>query len=147
MLGCVSAEPKPQVPDAPKDIRITTLWLATTLPQDSDSNGYSDLFEISMYLFAEPYPIPVLRPGKLNFKLVLADGTVVTEWNLDEAGVAAASTRLSVGPGYIFKLNLLDRTSDKLPRQQAEIVGTFTAADGTVVHQRSPTIKVGKIGV
>jgi hypothetical protein len=149
LAACVSADDKPahNSPQRPADSKLTTMWLATTLPQDTDGNGYVDLFDISMYLFAEPYPIPVQQPGSLNFKLVNVQGKTLCEWNLDPAAVAAGSATLPAGPGYLFRLNLLDHASDTLPRQQAEILGTFTSPDGSVIRQRSSTFKVGRTGL
>ncbi|MFN9992217.1 MAG: hypothetical protein ACK54H_02635 [Phycisphaerales bacterium] len=147
--GCVAADdaPRQTAADTPVGARVTTMWLATTPPQDSDGNGCPDLIDVSMYLFAEPHPIPLQQPGTLLFKLVSASGEELASWQLAEEAVASGSASLPAGPGYLFRLNILDRGSDKLPRQQAEILATFTGRDGTVVRQRSSTFKVGKVGI
>lgn len=149
LFGCVSAESRPEQSSVatPAGAKLTTLWLATTLPQDSDGNGYPDLFDVSMYMFAEPHPIPLQQPGRLSFKLVGVGGKEIATWDLSEDAVAAGSATLPAGPGFFFRLNLLDRGSDAIPRQQAEIFAVFNGRDGTVVRQRSSTFKVGKVGV
>jgi len=147
--GCVAADDanRQTASATPVGAKLTTMWLATTPPQDSDGNGCPDLIDVSMYLFAEPHPIPLQQPGTLLFKLVAVSGEELASWQLAEEAVASGSASLPAGPGYLFRLNLLDRGSDKLPRQQAEILATFTSRDGTVVRQRSSTFKVGKVGI
>jgi hypothetical protein len=142
--GCVTEgkrpPPPPQpVPPQPRDLQPDRVVRAVGLPEDTDRSGHSDLIPITVYLFATNYDAPLSVPGRFVFALRTPDGAELARWEFDEARTQAASRMFLVGPGYTFRLNLLDVGSDQLPISEPLLFVSFYPRHGAPVEPRAGT--------
>ena len=150
--GCVADGPSPrQAPRAPaaqpSGIVATVVDLAAArYARDSDKNGFADEIDVTAFLFAQSHDMPLTIPGEFRFNLVKLDGTPFANWTFDTEQSAAAVQRLLPGPGYRFRLSLLDRGPDTMPSEDLQLRCDFIPASGDAVHSRSPIrVTVGKL--
>lgn len=131
--------PKPRSsPPVPADAPVNALaMIYGRKPADSNNNGYPDLIPVEVYLFSQPYPRSIHRPGSFEFALyplgqpITAEAVPMARWQLDEEAVTAAQLLSPVfGLGYGFRLRLLDCADDELPLMFATLVCRFAPADG-----------------
>lgn len=99
---------------------------------DTDANGYGDTNRVIAYVFADAgYQVPMEADGAFTFTLVDRAGKTIREWSFSRDQAAARRARLSVGPGFIFDLSLLEAGgSDATEEQEGELVGAFAPASG-----------------
>lgn len=145
--GCQS-QPKrgPKRPQPPA-IQATQLLPSVKFFEDTDGNGFLDTVEVTLYVFSEQYPdASVFIPGGFEFKLTGREGRVLREWKLNEEQARAAVRRGPVGPGYIFRLSLLDGGTDKLDEASAELFASFVPAGSPPVKSVSTTVRIGRTG-
>lgn len=150
--GCVNDGPKPRQtvrPPAaqPSGAVVTVVDLAATrYARDSDKNGYADEVNATAFLFAPPHETPVVVPGEFRFSLLKLDGTVQATWSFDAAKSQAAVERLLPGPGYRFRLSLLDYGPDTFPSEDMQLWCVFRLTEGDPVQSRSPIrVTVGQL--
>ncbi|MBC7834379.1 MAG: hypothetical protein H7Y88_04670 [Phycisphaerales bacterium] len=145
-VACVSddrpfPEPPRAVPTQPPGITPTTLLIsASQFPADSDRNGFADTIEITAYLFAEQHRAPLAVPGTFRFALLDPASAPLAEWEFDQAQSTAQARVFMPGPGYSFRLNMLDVATDRLPATQARLMAFFTpTGSATAIEPRSAT--------
>lgn len=146
--GCVSDEPRDRPPPKQPDwAKPTDLMVSSGFPEDTDGNGYLDRINVVAYLFDNQFANAPLRvPGTFTFMLQTSDGRTITQWNISAADSDAAARPMKAGPGYVFKLSLLDNGSDKIDIRNAELVSLFTPTGGKPVRSKALTVTLGRIG-
>ncbi len=111
---------------------------------DTDQNRFRDSTNITAYVYAAGYPIPLAARGSFEFELQSTRGAVLGRWMFDEKSSAAAMHQMAPGPGFIFNLSLLG--ADRIELSEGEIVCTFRPASGTPIHARpSAPVAIGPI--
>lgn len=149
--GCVSDAPtKHTIQAAPSGTTPTALqmWVRTPVP-DTDGNGFPDTLPVTVYLFAERYPLSLEVPGTFRFELYSAEGKLARVWTFDDDQARATVRRAGPGPAYVFALSLLDGGSDRVRRQTVDLSAVFTPDPGlrtspaTPVKARTTTIQIG----
>lgn len=145
LCGCVadgprSAPPPHQAPAQPSGLQADKLVAtATQIPDDSDRNGYYDTTLVTVYLYGSGFDLPIHVPGAFTFRLTDARGKQVALWVFDEARTDAARCRTMVGPGYQFRLDLLDVGTDKFPASEGQLHTSFAPREGATVQPRGGT--------
>ena len=151
LTGCVSDKPAPHsVKAAPTGTAPTALqmWVRTPVP-DTDGNGFPDTLPVTVYLFAEGYPLSVETAGTFRFELYSAEGKLARVWTIDPAQAKKSVRQAGPGPAYVFALSLLDSGSDRVRRQTVDLSAVFTPESGpnsianTQVKARTTTIQIG----
>ena len=88
---------------------------------DTDGNGYADLIQATAYLFDTRYAPPIREDGTFVFLLYAAGESAapveaqrkpMRQWRFAEEALAAARARTYFGPGYVFRLSLLEEGTD-----------------------------------
>jgi len=146
--GCVSDEPERRaIRSQPTDIAPDTLWLGAKPFADSDSNGYLDTVDLTVYLFSDQYPEASLYvPGAFEFALVTKDAKELARWAFDSAAAREHAKRLAPGPCYLFSLSLLEKGSDEFDPQTANLTAAFIPQAGKPVKAHETGMRVGKVG-
>lgn len=152
--GCVTegkAPPPPPrpLPEQPEAIRATRLVRTVGIPEDTDRNGLSDLIPVTVYLFNDRYVAPLALPGRFVFRLTDGSGEKeLARWEYDQTATEEARRNFMVGPGYSFRLSLLDvrpaapagaPPADRLPTREPLLFISFIPADGPAVEPRTGT--------
>jgi hypothetical protein len=141
IAGCASNGAPRQ---APSGVRPAALAITIGDFQDTDLNRYRDRTTAVIYIWGDSsnYPIPIKAKGSFEFRLQRHDGPVLATWNFDQAQTAAAERSLAPGPGYVFDLNLASVGAEKIPDREAEILCTFTPAEGEPLrnHPSAPLL-------
>jgi len=144
--GCVADGPPrtapPRPPTAqPAGLTPDTLVLSVSqFPEDTDRNGYFDTAPVTVYLFDEPYQAPIAAAGAFTFTFVTHAGAPVATWTFDAQKTAEARRQFMPGPGYVFRLSLLEQGTDQLPPTQVLLRASFRpAGDGPVAQTRAAT--------
>lgn len=148
--GCVSDKPTPhQVAAAPRGTTPSALqmWVRTPIP-DADGNGFPDTFPVTVYLFAEGYPLSIQVRGTFRFELYSAEGKLARVWTIEGDKAEESIRQAGPGPAYVFLLSLLDSGSDRVRRQTVDLAATFTpenssSGGGLPVKARTTTIQIG----
>lgn len=150
--GCVNDGPTPRQtvrPPAaqPSGAVVSVVDLAATrYARDSDKNGYADEVNATAFLFAPPHETPIVVPGEFRFSLLKLDGTMKATWTFDADKAGAAVERLLPGPGYRFRLSLLDYGPDTFPSEDMQLWCVFRPVEGDPVQSRSPIrVTVGQL--
>lgn len=146
--------PEPRPPTAaPADLPPRIMYLQPFPLIDGDGNGYPDLIPIETRLWAD-----------LRFAALEADGTFVftlyrrgeagrpgaepiAEWLIEGEAVQAGRAQSPIGVRYLFRLNLLESTTDRLPPTHADLRGRYEPANGAaVVHTRDEVrpVQIGR---
>lgn len=149
LAGCVT-ESKPRGPRhaQPVAARASSLFPSVRFFEDTDGNGYFDTTEVTVYIFSNTYPeASILVPGEFVFHLKGANGKAIRTWRFDQAACDKSLRRLPVGPGFIFRLSLLEGTAgDKLDDTAAELTTEFVPAEGDRVNSVATAVRVGRTG-
>lgn len=145
LTACVSAEPRRELPRQPSGLQPAALFLSAKLPDDADGNGFLDTMDATVYVFADRYKASIFVPGTFEFRLVAKDGKNLGTWKFDEKQTAAAAAAFPPGPGYLFRLSLLNGFTDRLDSQPAELLCTFTSREGLAVSARPTVLRMGRI--
>lgn len=143
-----SPEPRP-LPAQPAKIRADRLVRTVGIPEDTDRNGLSDLIPVTVYLFNDQYVAPLALRGRFIFRLTDADGRrEFARWEYDQTRTEQARRNYMVGPGYSFRLSVLDaregiaapgEPADRLPTREPLLFVTFVPDDGPPVAPRTGT--------
>jgi hypothetical protein len=140
-------QPRP-LPEQPRGIFADRLVRTVGIPEDTDRNGLSDLIPVTVYLFNDQYVAPLALPGRFTFRLTDASGEQeLARWEYDQAAAERARRNFMVGPGYTFRLSLLDvrpavpgaGPPERLPTREPLLFITFTPAEGPPVDPRTGT--------
>lgn len=151
-MGCVADGPiarttiRPPAQQPAMIVPTVVDLAATRYARDSDKNGYADEVSATAFLFAPPHDTPLTIAGEFRFSMVKLDGTPFGTWTFDAAKSAAAVERLLPGPGYRFRLSLLEHGPDTIPSEDVQLWCVFKPASGDPVQSRSPIrITVGQL--
>ena len=100
----------------------------------------SDHFpDVSVYLFARPYPVPRFADGTLVFSLYPPSSydrregvgaEPIVEWRFDPGRMRAARFQNVVGQGYALALDLDEFGITSLQYNSADLVTAFEPAEG-----------------
>ncbi|MFA6046619.1 MAG: hypothetical protein WC718_16660 [Phycisphaerales bacterium] len=149
LFGCVT-ESKPRGPRhaQPAAARASTLFPSVRFFEDTDGDGYFDTTEVTVYIFSNTYPeASILVPGEFVFHLKGANGKELRTWRFDQAACDKSLRRLPVGPGFIFRLSLLEGTGgDKLDDTAGELTTEFVPAEGDPVNSVATAVRIGRTG-
>lgn len=147
--GCVT-ESKPRGPQHPQpaSARASTLFTSVRFFEDTDGDGYFDTTEVTVYVFSDAYPdASILVPGEFVFHLKGASGKQLRTWRFDQAACDKALRRAPVGPGFVFRLSLLDgEGGDKLEESAGELAIDFIPAQGDEVNSVATAVRIGRTG-
>ena len=146
--GCVSDEPQRKPMAAPPaNVKATKLGVWATLPEDSDSNGYLDTVDLTVYVSSDTYAAPIAIPGSFEFHLVGKGGKDLAKWEIPEKTAVAALRRMPAGPAYVFRLNILDVGKDEFEAQAVDLSAEFIPNSGPPVRAPMTGLRFGKIRV
>jgi hypothetical protein len=144
--GCVSDEPgRRPLPAQPASIQPTAVGVWATPPRDSDSNGFLDSVDITVYVSSDQFPAPVHVPGRFTFRLIGSDKSELAKWEYDEPATTAAMRRNAVGPGYFFRLNVKDVAKDEFEAQSTDLAAEFTPRAGSPVSAPQTGLRFGRV--
>ena len=150
-FGCVSETtstalgepptPRPRrVAPAPQSAPINDLALLKAMyPVDTNGNGHPNRLDVSVYLFARPYPVPRFADGTLVFSLYPPSSydrregvgaEPIVEWRFDPGRMRAARFQNVVGQGYALALDLDEFGITSLQYNSADLVTAFEPAEG-----------------
>ena len=152
--GCVSEttssalgeppSPKPRrVSPAPQTAPINDIaMLKAMYPVDTNGNGYPNRLNVSVFLFARPYPVPRFANGTLVFSLYPPSAydrregfgaDPIVEWRIDSQRMRGARFQNVVGQGYALSLDLAEFGITSLGYDSADLVTSFEPADGDLI--------------
>lgn len=146
----VPVEDKPNaMPEKqPEWVQPSRILVASQLPEDSDLDGYIDTIPVTLYLFDERYPFAISKPGSFVFRVSIPGGKQLAEWTMDEGTTQSAMRKLRPGPGYLFKLNLIEGGGEVRQATPAELTVFFRPSDGgpELKSQGATAFRLGKAG-
>ena len=118
--------------------------------EDVEGDGQADLISVSVVLFDEPRPEPVIIPGSFRFEAIPMGGSGIKnlnlEWQFDAAQASRAEGPTMFGlPGYRFKLDVR-KQARSLPPMVVNIIGHFYPADGGTPVTCRPDQRLVRLG-
>lgn len=136
--------PKPRkIAPAPQTAPINDLAMLKAMqPVDTNGNGYPNRLDVSVYLFARPFPVPRFAKGTLVFSLYppstydVREGygaEPIIQWRFDAERMLAARFQNVVGQGYAVSLDLNEVGISTLEYDSADLVTSFEPASETRV--------------
>lgn len=150
--GCVSDGPAPRPAPRPPAVQPSGIMpsvvdvAATRYARDSDKNGFADEINATAFLFAPPHNTPITVGGSFTFTAKKLDGTDFATWKFDQGQAKAAIEKLLPGPGYRFRLSMLDRGTDQMDSEDVQLWCEFTPEGGEPIRSRSPIrVTIGKL--
>jgi len=142
-------------PSTPDAAPANAVVLIARPAVDTDGNLWRDRMEVTVYLFAQPFPTPVFREGVLEFSIYpigqagtpSAMGTPLRTWSVDPQTLSSLRGMSLPGPCYNIALSLLaNGQSDKLPAESVDLAATFKAPnEAPVWTQGVTTIQLGTV--
>lgn len=145
--GCNSTPRRGPKHAQPDGVRPTQLLPSVKFAEDTDGNGYYDTIDVVLYAFSAQYPdASIYVPGTFSFRLIARDGRVIRQWPFGPESAAAAVRRGPVGPGYEFRLSLLEGAGDRVEEPSAELTATFTPTGGQVLKAVATPVRIGRTG-
>jgi hypothetical protein len=146
--GCVSDEPdRPTLRPQPSDVQAESIFPAVELAKDTDVNGYLDTIDAIVYVWGDRYKqASIYLPGSFTITLTSKAGEPIAEWKFDEKQCSEAVRKLPPGPGYIFRLSLLDRGGDRIEAQSADLRIEFAPTKGRPIYAPATELRIGKTG-
>ncbi|MCH2153836.1 MAG: hypothetical protein MK089_10900 [Phycisphaerales bacterium] len=162
ILGCENSQrssrrlspPRPEatVMKVLRDVNPNRMTL-TVAPkaEDVEGDGQADLIKVSVVMFDEPRPEPVIVPGSFRFEAVPMEGSEVEnltlQWEFDSAEASRAEGPTMFGlPGYRFTLDVRSQARD-LPPMVVNIIGHFYPANGGTPVTCRPDQRLVRLGV
>ncbi|MBX3354182.1 MAG: hypothetical protein KF724_00610 [Phycisphaeraceae bacterium] len=122
---------------------------------DTNGNLWRDRIDLTVYLFAQPFPTPVFREGELDFFIYPvgqagspdAPGVPLRKWTVDPQTMAALRGMSLPGPCYNLGLSLLaDGRTDELPVDAVDLAAVFRApGQPPVWTQGVTTVQLGMV--
>ena len=118
--------------------------------EDVEGDGQADLISVSVVLFDEPRPEPVIIPGSFRFEAIPMEGSEIKdlklEWRFDVAQSTRAEGPTMFGlPGYRFTLDVR-KQARSLPAMVVNIIGHFQPADGGTPITCRPDQRLVRLG-
>lgn len=134
-----------KVSPAPQSAPINDLALLKSMrPIDTNGNGYPNRFDVSVYLFSRPYPVPRFAEGTLVFSLYPPStydsregfgSEPIAQWRFEQDRLLGARFQNVVGQGYSLSLDLNDIGIASLDYGAADLVASFEpASEAKVVY-------------
>lgn len=120
--------------------------------EDIEGDGQADLISVSVILFKEPRPEPVIITGTFEFEAVPLkqnDSTSMPplKWRFDEAQTHAAEGPTMFGfPGYRFRLDVRQVRQGRLPSQVVNIKAMFHPSSGGPPIHCVPDQRLVRVG-
>jgi len=147
VVGCSNTPKRGPSRPPPPSVKPSLLVMSVGYFQDTNSNGYLDTVSGTLYVFANEYPeASLLLPASLTFHLTGREAKTIREWKLDEAQTAELARRGPAGPGYVFRISLLDNGgSDKIEETQGDLSVTYTTREGVSVRAAPNASRIGRI--
>ena len=106
---------------------------------DSNENGFPDTIVVVVNVLTRVHPVPFTPPGTFVFRLEDDSGQVRVRWELDEeATLSARRPATFIGPGYVFRLSILDQMSDSMPPTSLSLTATFLPTVGEQTESSGP---------
>ena len=106
---------------------------------DSNDNGFPDTIVVVVNVMTRVHPVPFTPPGTFVFRLEDESGQVLARWELDEETTRAARRPATfIGPGYVFRLSILDQMSDSMPPTSLSLSATFLPTVGEQTESSGP---------
>ncbi len=144
-------EPRPARP-APEGLAARHMYLQPFPPIDGDGNGYPDIIPIETRLWADLRFASLEADGVFVFTLFRRGearrpgARPIAEWRLTGETIEAGRAQSALGVRYLFRLNLLESTTDRLPPTQADLRGRFEPANGAPVVRTRDEVRPVQIG-
>lgn len=142
-------------PTTPQEAPANAVVLITRPAVDSNGNLWRDRFELTAYLFAQPFPAPVFREGELEFSIYPLGragtpdkpGQALRTWKIDAQSLDSLRGMSLPGPCYNIALSLLaDGGTDKLPVDAVDLAACFKAPNEPPVWtQGVTTVQFGSV--
>jgi hypothetical protein len=140
-------------PTPPPSLRADRMvFTVGSKPDDTNNNGFPDQIKASVALFSSQHPTAIRQDGAFVFEMYPqgqfgADGVrPLAHWRIEGEALKQFETVMLAGPSYMFQLSLLERGTDRLPLERADLVCIFEPADGSpaVRSQGVRTIQIGR---
>lgn len=149
-----SPSPEPVAPPStPAEAPANAVVLISRPAVDTNGNLWRDRVELTIYLFAQPFPTPVFRDGDLEFAIFpvggagtpQSPGTPLRTWKIDAETLAALRGMSLPGPCYNVAISLLaDGGTDLLRLDAVDLAARFRAPGQELVWaQGVTTIQLG----
>lgn len=128
-------EPRP-MPSMPDDARATQITATVSIKtHDSNGNGFPDTIGVQTFLLSPDHPGPIFERGDFVFALYphgrsTRTGAALAEWRIDASTAEQRRFGSLFGPGYAFRLSLLEAGGDQYPLMSTNLVCRFEPADG-----------------
>ncbi|MEE2908341.1 MAG: hypothetical protein VX527_11000 [Planctomycetota bacterium] len=129
--------PEPKIMKVLRDVRPNRMALIVApKAEDIEGDGQADLINVSVVLFSEPRPEPVIVPGTFEFEAVPLKnddkpGTLKMKWQFNQDQTQAAEGPTMFGfPGYRFQLDVRKIQQGPMPAKVVNIEATFQPATG-----------------
>ena len=126
---------------APQSAPINSLAILKSMrPVDTNGNGYPNRLNVSVYLFARPYPVPRFANGVLVFSLYPPasfdsregfGAEPIAQWRFEQDRLLRARFKSVVGHGYALSLDLSELGISSLQYNSADLVTSFEPASET----------------
>ena len=161
MFGCENSQrsrrrvspprPEPTVLKVLRDVNPNRMTLIVgPKAEDVEGDGQADLISVSVVMFSEPRPEPVIVPGSFRFEAVPMEGSGIKdlklEWQFDVAQSIRAEGPTMFGlPGYRFTLDVRNQARS-LPSMVVNIIGHFYPADGGTPVTCRPDQRLVRLG-
>lgn len=150
--------PSPQPvapPSTPEEAPANAVVLIARPAVDTNGNLWRDRVELTVYLFAQPFPTPVFRDGDLEFAIFpvgqagtpQSPGTPLRTWKIDAETLAALRGMSLPGPCYNVAISLLaDGGTDLLRLDAVDLAARFRAPGMEPVWaQGVTTVQLGMV--
>ncbi len=160
LTGCVTelepgqepmSAPPRDVPAQPSGLVVNHLTLSPQVyPLDRNANGMGDTIVTVVYLWSQPYPHPLHRPGTLTFSLYPAgafgrpDAQPSRTWSFAGAELDAHRDRTIVGPCYYFELSAFNPVESGETGSAQYLQGDFNLKAGDLVVAFTDAQESGK---
>ena len=144
--------PEPTVMKVLRDARPNRMALIVApKAEDIEGDGQADLISVSVVLFDEPRPEPVIVPGIFTFEAVplQADAAVgkkmTWEFNEDQTRAAEGPTMFGF-PGYRFQLDVRTLRQGPMPANVVNIEAVFQPSSGGPPVKCVPDQRLVRLG-
>ena len=120
--------------------------------EDIEGDGQADLINVSVVLFDEPRPEPVIVPGVFRFEAVPLKDEESTDlprmiWEFNETQTRAAEGPTMFGfPGYRFQLDVRSLGRGPIPARVVNIEAIFQPASGGAPVKCLPDQRLVRLG-
>lgn len=153
--GRAPTPPPVAPPSTPGEAPANAVVLITRPAVDTNGNLWRDRIDLTVYLFAQPFPTPVFREGELEFLIYpmgrsgtqQSPGKPLRTWRFDAAMLNAMRGMSLPGPCYNLSISLLaDGGTDKLPLDAVDLAACFRApGEAPVWTQALTTVQLGTV--